>query len=113
MVHPPSFPCDSVNVIFPRYILKSLSAIEVKTDKNILVPSHSEKSVDISMGRLESVQLENTFTYFTSDCHLLNGPQIPDQVIDESFPWDSQPFKLKLINNTDKDKLVGAAYWAF
>ena len=84
----------------------SLSAIEVKTEKNILVPSHSEKSVDISMSRLESVQLENTFTFFTSDGYLLNGPITADQVIDESFPWRSQAFKIKLVNNTDKDKLV-------
>ena len=84
----------------------SLSAIKVKTDKNILVPSRGEMSVDISMSRLESVQLENTFTYFTSDGYLQNSLQCPDQVIDESFPWRSQPFKVKVINNTDKDQLV-------
>ena len=27
-------------------------------------------------------------------------------MVDESFPWRSQPFKVKVINNTDKDQLV-------
>ena len=62
--------------------------------------------MDIQMSSVESAQLNGTFTFFTSDNCQLDGVKSPDMVIDDSFPWQTEPFRVKLINGTNSDKLI-------
>ena len=84
----------------------SLSAIQVKPNENILLPARSEKTVEITVSRLEAIQLENTYTYFSSDICNLQGISTPDQVIDDKFPWKDEALKLRVVNHTSNDKLL-------
>ena len=83
-----------------------LSAVEVIASENIWVPAFSETFFDIQMNQYDTTQLQNAFSYFTSEKCKLNGIECPDMVIEDTFPWDHEPLRVRLINNDSMDRLV-------
>ena len=82
----------------------SLSAIPVKLESDTKIFAMSEAFVDIKMKRLECVQLSGTFSLFTTDSDSgVCGVKSPDMVIDDSFPWQTEKLRVRLINTSTSD----------